>query len=149
MCVVSSNACDLTNIRDVTQANMYADEEAQDDNNLRVGFSLHARNLFLTYPHCNLQPDYAMELLLGALGRANILYAVVGAEQHQDGTPHLHAVILGNAPFRIRDAHALDLMDFHGNYAAVEAYDDLVHFMLTTRFMEVHSCWGVNFRQEP
>ena len=48
----------------------------------------------------------------------------IGREAHQDGTPHLHAVVVLAKKFDTRDPRSLDIMHelkcHHGNYAAMK-----------------------------
>src|SRR5690349_7922334 len=88
-------------------------------------FRINSRQLFLTWPQCNISKENALKLLQEKLA---IDQYVIAEELHEDKTPHLHAYIKCIKPVDIKNPHKLDLGDFHGNYqscrssAAVKAY---------------------------
>lgn len=92
------------------------DDQAREEG---LGFRLSAKNLFLTYPRCAVDAEMAEEILLGIFGRANVLYMCIARESHEDGTPHLHCVVLLHDRCNLRDQRALDIFDHHGNYQAI------------------------------
>lgn len=53
-------------------------------------FRLKGKSLFLTYPQCPLDKAAALEQLLQLLP---VEKALVAEEQHEDGSPHLHAYV--------------------------------------------------------
>lgn len=121
-------------------AEAFDDEAAQVPE--AVGFRLSAKNLFLTYPRCDLDPERARLHLLGTLGIANILYMVIAREQHQDGTPHLHVCIALATKVNIRDPAALDLPpDWHGNYQGVRNMKQTIRYVKKDgEFIEHGTC---------
>lgn len=92
-------------------------------------FRLNCKNLFLTYPHCEVDKELAMNMLIEKFGRGNVLYMVVAQEEHQDGDHHLHAAVLLGAKCNIRDVHYLDLMDHHGNYQSTRSMKSTVRYV--------------------
>lgn len=80
-------------------------------------FRINARNLFLTYPKCDLEPEEALSLLRPELDFEDY---VIAQEMHEDGTPHLHVWLQAREKkkFNIRDPNKLDLLHHHGNYQA-------------------------------
>ncbi|ETO15557.1 rep [Reticulomyxa filosa] len=76
-------------------------------------FRLQAKNLFLTYPQCTLQPEEALAILETKLQINEYLIAV---ENHIQKGRHLHCYINCKKKVDIRSAHRLDLDGFHGNY---------------------------------
>lgn len=79
-------------------------------------FRYSAKHLFATFPKCSLPKQ-------DALDRINQLYpcewALVAAEAHADGTPHLHCVIRFTRTYTTRNcSHFDDIAGQHGNYTA-------------------------------
>lgn len=89
-----------------------------------MNFRLDAKNLFLTYPQCNLSRERALELLLAKpWGSATVVAYCVAQEKHADGNPHLHCLILLDKRKNISSNSWLDLDGFHGNYQAAKNKD--------------------------
>ena len=87
----------------------------------RKGWRLQAKRLFLTYPQCSDSKKEMMQRIKTRFG-PNLEYSVVAKEQHKDGTPHLHALIVLKQPYRSSKSHDLDVLtqhSQHGNYTAV------------------------------
>jgi hypothetical protein len=83
----------------------------------RSGYRLNCINLFLTYPKCLIVKEEALEQLKVHLP---IKEYIIATENHEDGTPHLHAFIALHKKVDIRSATLLDLerdgVTYHGNY---------------------------------
>ena len=82
-------------------------------------FRLNARDILLTYPQC----DASKEDLERHLRRVfkDFAQAAICIEQHQDGHPHLHALVHLSKRCNLHSARTLDFHDgrgriFHGNY---------------------------------
>lgn len=83
-------------------------------------FRIHARNLFLTYPQCDVDPTVVLERIkLWSDTTVPVEWAIVGQEHHKDGALHLHCCIHLK---RKRNFHTPGCFDFltlkHGNYQA-------------------------------
>nr|UOF79959.1 rep protein [Cressdnaviricota sp.] len=80
-------------------------------------FFLRANHLFLTYPQCPVPKD---DLLWKLKSLPNYAGCVVASEQHQDGTPHLHAYVRLSRRSVFRSAQFADVtwggVTYHGNY---------------------------------
>lgn len=88
-------------------------------------YILHAKKLFLTYPACFLTPEEAIFYLgrrMTDLG-IRIVGFVVGRENHKDGTPHLHCVLILNKQLYTRRPRFADIANYHGHYKAAKARD--------------------------
>lgn len=78
----------------------------------------------MTYPQCPIDKDICLDLLKEILTTYGISYIVVSSEQHEDGSPHLHAFISLTSKYDQRNANCLDITDpatdtvYHGNYQA-------------------------------
>ena len=91
-------------------------------------FRINARNLFLTYPKCDLEPEEALSLLRPELDFEDY---VIAQEMHADGTPHLHVWLQarGKKKFNIREPTKLDLLHPHGNYQAARSVSAIVKYV--------------------
>lgn len=79
-------------------------------------FRLNAKNLFLTYPHCESTPVQVLANVKLFFGD-RLEYVVIGREKHKDGTPHLHIALGLTRKVNFRDPHVLDsIAGKHGNY---------------------------------
>lgn len=82
-------------------------------------FRLHSKNLFLTYPQCSASKAQLLDFLQQKFSN-NLVYAIIGQEQHADGNKHLHATITLANKVDYRSPTCLDfsvgLTRYHGNY---------------------------------
>jgi len=85
-----------------------------------MSYRLDAKQLFLTYPKCNILPGTALSLLEIICERHKIEKYIVAQEKHQDGTDHLHVWLRLTKRFNTRNPRAFDLewdgVNYHGNY---------------------------------
>nr|CAP57996.1 hypothetical protein [Wheat dwarf virus] len=56
-------------------------------------FRVYSKYLFLTYPQCILEPQYALDSLRTLLAKYEPLYIAAVRELHEDGSPHLHVLV--------------------------------------------------------
>ena len=71
--------------------------------------------VFLTFPQCDRSKRVALKSIEDT-DLFDVEYAVVAEEAHQDGTPHLHAVIRFKKPVHTRDCTFFDFVGGkHGN----------------------------------
>ncbi|QHB15491.1 AC1 [Papaya begomovirus 2] len=90
-------------------------------------FRLQAKNIFLTYPQCDIPKDEALQMLQ-QLQWAVVkpTYIRVAREEHADGFPHLHCLIQLSGKSNIKDARFFDLTHprrsacFHPNVQAAK-----------------------------
>jgi len=86
---------------------------------------LNSYGFFLTYPQCPLSKERIAEHIATF---APIVKAVVAAELHKDGTPHIHVYVKYSKKLDIRQPARFDCDGYHGNYqtakcsAAVASY---------------------------
>lgn len=82
-------------------------------------FKLRARQLFFTWPQCEATKEEVLMNIQTLFGD-NLQWSCVSAEKHQDGTPHLHAVVKLKSPKQFSGQSGLTLLDNlagkHGNY---------------------------------
>lgn len=93
-------------------------------------FDIYARNYFLTWPKCELHPDYVISFLTSL--KHEVAWAIVAQETHEDGSFHLHAVCGFAKKTRIRDEEYFDLVYgdcvFHGNYQGCKSVKDAIAY---------------------
>jgi len=102
-----------------------------------MSFRIQTRNVFLTYPRCNIPKEVACAQLVAKFEQQHQLkWCVVAHELHVDDgnqeqdlvKDHLHAVIQFQKPFQTRDKLFFDLKDeesgtvYHGNYQASRSW---------------------------
>lgn len=75
-------------------------------------FQLNSKNVFLTYPKCNIPLSVLLAFLITTV---NPDYAVVSSEKHEDGSLHRHALLQFQKPFRTRSETVFDCQGFHPN----------------------------------
>lgn len=95
------------------------------------GFRLNAKNLFLTWPKNDADAGVVTNNLLQRFGEDNVSYVCVSTEEHEDGTPHLHALVCLKNKCDIKDAHNLDEVGGgkHGNYQAAKNVRDVFNYV--------------------
>lgn len=71
-------------------------------------FQIHSKNFFLTYPHCPLNAEYVADFLFHKYN--DTAYVTVGIEQHQDGEPHVHALLQTAGRHNIYDRRFFDII---------------------------------------
>jgi len=75
-------------------------------------FRFSARAAFLTYPQCSIQAQALHDFLHDL---APTKYIHVAKENHEDGTPHLHALVCFTNKFSSRNARIFDIQEHHPN----------------------------------
>lgn len=90
-------------------------------------FRLNAKNIFLTYPQCDISPEDAAETLSG-------LYTPPAAcavcrEEHKDGNYHLHALVLIGHRHDHRDVRFWDLGSAHPNAQSARNPKDVLNYI--------------------
>lgn len=74
-------------------------------------FRVDAKNLFFTWPRCTLTKERILAYLLDQ----GCKYYAISLEQHEDGTPHLHALGVWTKRKNITTMNAFDVDGFHPN----------------------------------
>lgn len=87
----------------------------------RRRYRLQAKNIFCTWPQCSEKKEDVLARSLEYFGEV-LEFAVVCEEEHEDGSPHLHAVFSLKEKKRTSDPHFLDsLANSHGSYEAAKS----------------------------
>jgi len=110
-------------------------------------FRFNAKNAFLTYAQCPLDPEYVGNFILAI---RPCLYVHVVREKHQDGNHHLHCLVQWIDKFNFRQPDRFDVDGYHPNIqpardvASVDEYlakslpenptihDEFIHGSLST-----------------
>ena len=79
-------------------------------------FAVYAKNIFLTYPHCSLNPKYLTERLQTHCSNHNPNFVAAVRETHKDGSFHLHALVMCSRRIYVRSARWFDIDGFHPNF---------------------------------
>lgn len=90
-------------------------------------FRLAARSVFLTYPRCSASGQELLDFLCGL--EPTWVYATVGTEAHQDGTPHLHALVLFSKKRDIRNAKHFDWRGYHPNVQPTRSVPEAIAYV--------------------
>ncbi len=102
-------------------------------------FRLNAKHLFLTFPQCDEEKEVVLASIISKLDPE---WAVVAQEQHKDGTPHLHCVIVLKKRRNIRGCKLLDsIVGKHGDYQSAR---DLVKVLSYVAKTSVYVAYNVN-----
>lgn len=88
-------------------------------------FRLQARNLLLTYPNCDADPQQLLDFVRGIL---SVKHYSIGRERHESGEPHLHGFFQLERKCDLRGADCLDFLGFHGDYKAARKPDEAVKY---------------------
>nr|ALF37729.1 rolling circle replication initiator protein [Beet curly top virus] len=94
-----------------------------------------AKNFFLTYPQCSVTKEDALEQLLAINTPSNKKYIRICRELHENGEPHLHALIQFEGKVQIRNARYFDLQhrstskQFHCNIQGAKSSSDVKSYV--------------------
>lgn len=80
-------------------------------------FRINAKSFFLTYPQCQLQKE-ELKAFLDTKGR--IIFLLIGLEHHEDGQPHLHALVTFDKKLNVKRQTFFDTNGYHPNIQAVK-----------------------------
>ena len=82
----------------------------------RPSFRFYAKNVFLTYPQCPCPKELLLEKLQSLLElQCKPYYILVAKERHQDGNPHLHAMVQCTNKIQTTNPRFFDLLDSNGH----------------------------------
>jgi len=98
-------------------------EHIKEQNNKK--FECHAKQLFLTYPQCELSCE---EMLTYFKTKGMLTYYCVAREEHEDKNHHIHAVLKYATRTHIRDPRHFDYKGHHPNFGAVRNQGNAVAY---------------------
>ena len=91
----------------------------------KVDKSKYAKGWFLTYPKCAL----GKEMLLSELKlKFNVVEYVICEEEHEDGSPHLHAFIKLDKRINFK-GDRFDVAGYHGHYEIAKSWKDVQKYV--------------------
>ncbi len=110
----------------VSTANLSDLRTISEDLTSMVSGSLRGTSLFLTFPQC----DHDMKQTLDDIvSMFNVKFAVVAAELHKDGTPHLHCVVKLKKRATIRFTDLDKIVGKRGNYQNARNIDKCLKYV--------------------
>nr|UZH24617.1 replication associated protein [Chayote yellow mosaic virus] len=98
-------------------------------------FLINAKNYFLTYPQCSLTKEEALSQLRSLRTPTNQKYIKVSRELHEDGQPHLHALIQFEGKYKCQNQRFFDLVSptrsthFHPNVQGAKSSSDVKSYI--------------------
>lgn len=85
---------------------------ASSSSSIHPSFRINAKSFFITYPQC---PKTKEEVKAFLESKAPLSYYLIGQELHQDGNPHIHAVVTYKRKLNVKSSRFFDLDEYHGN----------------------------------
>lgn len=79
-------------------------------------FRLHGKAFFLTYPQCPLGKSHVLDRLSTKMVGFNLVHYAIAQEAHEDGSPHIHCLIITEREKNVCDSRFFDIDGYHGNY---------------------------------
>ncbi len=102
-------------------------------------FTLYAKHLFMTFPRCSESKEVCLASIISKLDPD---WAVVAAEQHKDGTPHLHCLVVLKKKRNLSNCKLLDsIVGKHGNYQSAR---DVFKVLSYIAKMSVYCAYHIN-----
>lgn len=88
-------------------------------------FRFQGRHVFLTYPRCPLKKEEALEVFQAQF---TLNAYTIGEESHEDGEPHLHAVLSFDRKLHLRDMRCFDIRGYHPNIQRPRKIEDAIKY---------------------
>nr|CAR82116.1 replication associated protein (Rep) [Tomato yellow leaf curl Mali virus] len=98
-------------------------------------FKINAKNYFLTYPQCSLSLSEALFQLQTLETPVNKLYIKICRELHENGEPHLHALVQFEGKYQCTNNRFFDLVSpsrsthFHPNIQGAKSSSDVKSYI--------------------
>lgn len=97
-------------------------------------FDLHSKNVYLTYPRCDIPKEEAIQQISTAVRDKPLSFIAVSHEHHIDGGDHLHALLCFDRKFRTRNERFFDLLGprgqrFHCNIQGARNVADVYQYV--------------------
>ncbi|ABF61894.1 replication-associated protein [Tomato leaf curl Tanzania virus] len=98
-------------------------------------FSIKAKNYFLTYPKCSLSKEEALTQLRALQTPTNKRFIKICRELHENGEPHLHALIQFEGKYNCTNNRFFDLVSptrsahFHPNIQGAKSSSDVKSYI--------------------
>ncbi|AUM61648.1 Rep [uncultured virus] len=92
-------------------------------------FRLNSKNLFLTYPRCNIARETILVHLQDKF-KENLEEYLIVQEMHKDGEIHIHAYLGLKQKINYKDPKCLDILDHHGEYESMKNKEKTIEYLL-------------------
>lgn len=98
-------------------------------------FRLNTKNIFLTYPLCSLSKDETLFQILNIRTTPKLKYVKICRELHQNGEPHIHALLQFEARIQVTNKRLFDLVSptrsihFHPNILGARSSSDVKKYL--------------------
>nr|QLJ85096.1 replication-associated protein [Sesame curly top virus] len=98
-------------------------------------YRIQAKNIFLTYPHCSLSKEEALNQLQAIQCPSNKKFIRISRELHENGEPHLHVLIQFEGKVQLSNPRHFDLRnpnasrDFHPNMQGAKSSTDVKSYI--------------------
>lgn len=98
-------------------------------------YRIAAKNIFLTFPHCTLPKEVALEQLLQIECPSNKKFIRISRELHENGEPHLHVLIQFEGKIQLYNPRHFDLRNpsssgtFHPNIQGAKSSSDVKSYI--------------------
>ncbi|ALK03437.1 replication initiator protein [Whitefly-associated begomovirus 1] len=98
-------------------------------------FSIKAKNYFLTYPHCSLPKEEALEQIRQIQTPVNKKFIKICRELHENGEPHLHVLLQFEGKYNCTNQRQFDLVSpnrsahFHPNIQGAKSSSDVKSYI--------------------
>lgn len=89
-------------------------------------FRIAAKSFFITYPQCTATKEEIRDFLL-TKGRPT--YYLIGRELHEDGNPHIHALVTYEKKLNVKRQTFFDYNGFHPNIQAAKNIPALKNYI--------------------
>lgn len=90
-------------------------------------FRFAAKSVFLTYSQCNASREELLSFLK-TIRNTDPTYIIVAQELHDDGNPHLHAVVHWDTRFESRNERIFDYAGFHANIQSPRSTKNCIRY---------------------
>lgn len=86
-------------------------------------FKINAKQFLITWPKCDLSPNEVLSLLQV---QYQISKYTISQEKHNDGTPHVHALLVLSSRLHTTNARCFDLGTWHPNIKNLKTKKDVI-----------------------
>lgn len=118
--------------------------EEQTSTTTTTKFLIHAKNLFVTFPQCPLDPGVVC-LAIQNLFKDKLEYLIIGQEHHQDGNFHLHALIVLKNRYHTTNPRFLDVRGYHPNVQPARQVNQCILYVTKENYNIVS--YGIDWKQ--
>lgn len=89
-------------------------------------FRINAKQFFLTYPKCDIKKE---DFLTLCPNNKSIVEYCIAEEKHEDGSPHLHAILKYSYKLNITNNGHFDINGFHPNIQSVKSWKNSLAYI--------------------